>query len=281
MMAAVNGMAAHGGVIPFAATFFVFSDYLKPSLRLAAMSALHAIYVFTHDSIAVGEDGPTHEPVEQLAGLRAIPQLVTIRPADANETAEAWAVAVARRGATALVLSRQNLPVLDRTGARDGGVARGGYVLVDAKGGNAEVLLIGTGSEVALCVEARERLMGYGVHARVVSLPSWELFAEQPADYRDGVLPRTVRARVAVEAAASLGWERYVGMDGAVVALDRFGASAPGEEVMRRLGFTVERVTAAALRQLGREAEAAHEEAGNQESGQTTVAPTPSSAGHS
>ncbi|GJG86266.1 transketolase [Gemmatimonadetes bacterium T265] len=281
MGAAVNGMAAHGGVIPFAATFFVFSDYLKPSLRLAALSELHAVYVFTHDSIAVGEDGPTHEPVEQLAGLRAIPQLVTIRPADANETAEAWAVAVARPSVTALVLSRQNLPILDRSGARDAGVAKGGYVLADAAGGAPEVLLIGTGSEVALCVDARERLTGYGVRARVVSLPSWELFAQQSAEYREQVLPDAVRARVAVEAAASLGWERFVGMDGAIVALDRYGASAPGEEVMRRLGFTAERVTAAALRQLGRDADAAKEEAGSQEDGQTAVAPTPSPAGHS
>ena len=281
MGAAVNGMAAHGGLIPFGATFFVFSDYLKPALRLAAMSELHAIYVFTHDSIAVGEDGPTHEPVEQLAGLRAIPQLVTIRPADANETAEAWAVAVARPAATALVLSRQNLPILDRAEAKDAGVAKGGYVLADAEGGAPEVLLIGTGSEVALCVDARERLKGYGVRARVVSLPSWELFADQPAEYREQVLPKALRARVAVEAAASLGWERFVGLDGAIIALDRYGASAPGEEVMRRLGFTAERVTAAALRQLGREADAAKEEAGNREDGQTAVAPTPATAGHS
>ncbi len=280
MGAAVNGMAAHGGVIPFGATFFVFSDYLKPALRLAAMSGLHAIYVFTHDSVAVGEDGPTHEPVEQLAGIRAIPELVTLRPADANETSEAWAVAVARPAATALVLSRQNLPILDRSGAR-GSVAQGGYVLTDAEGGAPEVLLIGTGSEVALCVDARERLTGYGVRARVVSLPSWELFAAQPAEYREGVLPKAIRARVAVEAAASLGWERFVGLDGAIVALDRYGASAPGEEVMRKLGFTAEHVTAAALRQLGREADAAKEEAGDQEGGQTAVAPTPSPAGHS
>lgn len=283
MGAAVNGMAAHGGVLPFGATFFVFSDYLKPALRLAAMSELRAIYVFTHDSIAVGEDGPTHEPVEQLAGLRAIPQLVTIRPADANETAEAWAVAVARPGTTALVLSRQNLDVLDRSGAREPGAARGGYVLADADAGAAgpDVVLIGTGSEVALCVKARERLRAYGVGARVVSLPSWELFAAQPAAYRDAVLPPAVRARVAVEAAASLGWERYVGLDGAVVALDRFGASAPGEEVMRELGFTAERVTAAALRVLGREADAAREEAGSHAEGDTAVAATASTEGHS
>ncbi|HEX5831511.1 MAG TPA: transketolase [Gemmatimonadaceae bacterium] len=261
MGAAVNGMAAHGAVIPFGATFFVFSDYLKPALRLASLMQVRAVYVFTHDSVAVGEDGPTHEPVEHLVGLRAIPELTVIRPADANETADAWVVALERAGPTALVLSRQSLPVLDRSAARDGGVARGAYVLADAEGGSPDVLLIGTGSEVALCVGARERLRALGVRARVVSMPSWELFDEQPASYRDAVLPPAVRHRVTVEAGTTIGWARYAGEAGTTIGLRRFGESAPGETVMHELGFTVERVTAAALRLVGRAAEADRDDA--------------------
>ncbi|QEH31745.1 Transketolase [Aquisphaera giovannonii] len=278
MGAAVNGMAAHGGVIPYGATFLVFSDYMKPSIRLGALMGLHAVYVFTHDSIAVGEDGPTHEPVEQLVGLRAIPGLTVIRPADANEAAEAWAVAVERDGPIALALSRQNLPILDRADSREPGVRRGAYILAEAAGGRPEVILIGSGSEVFLCMKARERLAALGVAARVISMPSWELFDAQDAAYRDRVLPPAVRKRVAIEAGSPIGWERYAGSEGAVIGIDRFGASAPGEEVMERFGFTVGRVTAEALRLLGRRDEAAKEEAGGEE---TAVAPTGPREGHS
>ncbi|HYA16107.1 MAG TPA: transketolase, partial [Bryobacteraceae bacterium] len=249
MGAAINGMAAHGGVIPFGASFLVFSDYVKPSIRLAALSKLHTIWVFTHDSIAVGEDGPTHEPIEQIAGLRAIPGLTVIRPADANETAEAWAFAIRHPGPTLLALSRQNLPHLDRSAA-SGEVARGAYILSDSSG-SPDVILIGTGSEVSLCVEAQKALREKGVSARVVSMPSWSLFEAQDAGYQESVLPAAVRKRVSVEAGCSLGWHRWVA-DGTVISIDRFGASAPGEEVMKRFGFTAENVTAAALALLGK-----------------------------
>ena len=247
MGAALNGMAAHGGVRPFGATFLVFSDYMKPSVRLAALSGLPVIYVWTHDSIGVGEDGPTHQPVEQLAGLRAIPNLLVMRPADANETAEAWRVALRRTsGPVAFVLSRQKLPVLDRASLGSAsGAARGGYVLADADGGAPDAILIATGSEVVLALEARTRLAGEGIHCRVVSLPCWELFEVQPEAYRDEVLPPSVRARVTIEAAASLGWARYARDGGVIIGLDRFGASAPGPVVMRELGFSVDRVVAA------------------------------------
>ncbi|HXX37042.1 MAG TPA: transketolase [bacterium] len=247
MGAALNGMAAHGGVRPFGATFLVFSDYMKPSVRLAALSGLPVIYVWTHDSIGVGEDGPTHQPVEQLAGLRAIPNLLVMRPADANETAEAWRVALRRTsGPVAFVLSRQKLPVLDRASLGSAsGAARGGYVLADADGGAPDAILIATGSEVVLALEARTRLAGEGIHCRVVSLPCWELFEAQPEAYRDEVLPPSVRARVTIEAAASLGWARYARDGGVIIGLDRFGASAPGPVVMRELGFSVDRVVAA------------------------------------
>ncbi len=252
MGAAVNGMAAHGGILPFSATFMVFSDYLKPAIRLGALSRLHVIYVFTHDSIGVGEDGPTHEPVEQLAGLRAIPGLTVLRPADPTETAEAWAFAVAHDGPSLLVLTRQNVPHLDRSNAKDAGVARGGYILAEAAGGVPEVILIGTGSEVALCVQARDKLQGQGVRARVVSLPSWELFEKQDAAYRESVLPHATRKRVTVEAGATLGWSRFAGDEGVIIGLDRYGASAPGGEVLQHFGFTADRVTATALELLGR-----------------------------
>ncbi len=281
MGAAVNGMAAHGGIIPFSATFFVFSDYMKPAIRLGAIMGLRVIYVFTHDSIAVGEDGSTHEPIEQLAGLRAIPGLTVIRPADANEAAEAWVVAVGRNSPTLLALSRQNLSVLDRSRARDAGVARGGYILSEAEDGEPQVLLIGTGSEVELCVKAQARLKELGIRARVVSLPSWKLFAEQESSYRQQVLPAGVRKRVTVEAGATLGWERFAGEEGIIIGIDHFGASAPAEEVMKHFGFTAERVTAAALRLLGRQEEAAQEEAGQHEHGEAAVAPTSSAEGHS
>jgi transketolase len=259
MGAAVNGMAAHGGVLPFSATFFTFSDYMKPAIRLGALSRLKAVYVFTHDSIGLGEDGPTHEPVEHLAALRAVPDLIVIRPADPNETAEAWAFAVQHNGPTVLVLTRQAVPHLDRTGAKEPGVARGAYVLAEAEGGSPDVILIGTGSEVQLCVKAREKLSSYGVKARVVSMPSWELFAAQAESYREAVLPKRVQARVTVEAGASFGWTRWAGDEGVTIGVDRFGASAPGEEVLQHLGFTPEHVASAALRVLGRTADADRE----------------------
>jgi transketolase len=281
MGAAVNGMAAHGGVLPFSATFLVFSDYMKPAIRLGALMGLRVIYVFTHDSIALGEDGPTHQPIGQLAGLRAIPGLTVIRPADANEAAEAWAVAIRRNSPTLLALTRQNISILDRSRAQGAGVARGGYILSEAEGGNPQVLLIGTGSEVELCVKAQARLRSLDIHARVVSLPSWKLFAEQESAYREQVLPGAVRKRVTVEAGATLGWERFAGEEGTIIGIDRFGASAPGEETMKRFGFTAERVTAAVLRLLDRQEEAAREEAGQHEQGDTAVAATAPVEGHS
>jgi transketolase len=259
MGAAVNGMAAHGGVLPFSATFLVFSDYMKPSIRLGALSGLKVIYVFTHDSVGVGEDGPTHEPIEQLAGLRAIPGLTVIRPADPNETAEAWAFAVQHRGPSLLALTRQSVPHLDRRNAKEPGVAKGAYILSQAEGGVPDVLLIGTGSEVALCTKAQEKLKGHGVKARVVSMPSWELFAAQDESYRERVLPKAIKKRVTIEAASPFGWERWAGDEGTIMGVDHYGASAPGEEILKHFGFTAEHVTAAALRLLGKTAEADQE----------------------
>jgi transketolase len=249
-----NGIAYHGGLRPFVSTFFVFADYMRPPVRLAAMCHLPVIYVWTHDSIAVGEDGPTHQPVEHLASLRAMPGLYVVRPADANETAQAWRFALeSRRAPVALVLSRQKLPVLAGTDARAAqGVRRGAYVLSDARGGAPQVLLIATGSEVALAVAAQARLAEEGVRARVVSMPCWRAFEEQDAPYRDSVLPQGVRARVSVEAGSTFGWERWIGASGVAVGLDRFGASAPGEVVLQKLGFTLERVVAAARASLER-----------------------------
>ena len=254
MGAALNGMAAHGGIIPFGSTFLIFSDYLRPSIRLAALMGLGVIYVFTHDSIGVGEDGPTHQPVEQLAALRAIPRLIVLRPGDANETAVAWRVAIENRACpVALVLTRQNVPTLDRSQfAPADELRKGAYILADAPGGKPDIILIGTGSEVSLAVAAREKLADRKVQARVVSMPSWELFDQQPQAYREAVLPKSVRARLAVEAALSQGWHRYVGDDGGVVAVDRFGASAPGNVVMEKLGFTVSHVVERATALLGK-----------------------------
>ncbi len=256
MGAAVNGLAAHGGILPFSATFLVFSDYMKPSIRLGALSKLKAFYVFTHDSIGVGEDGPTHEPVEQIAGLRAIPGLNVMRPCDATETAEAWAVAVQHDGPTLFALSRQALPHLSRAKAKNADVAKGGYILSEAGGGAPDVILIGTGSEVSLCVKAQEKLAGYGVKARVVSLPSFYLFEQQDAAYRESVLPKAIKNRVTVEAATSFGWAHYAGDEGVIISVDRFGASAPGDLILKNYGFTAEHVAAAALRILGRTADA-------------------------
>jgi transketolase len=259
MGAAVNGMAAHGGVLPFSATFFTFSDYMKGAIRLGAISRLKAIYVFTHDSIGVGEDGPTHEPVEHLAGVRAIPGLTVVRPADPNETAEAWAFAVEHDGPTLLVLTRQAVAQLDRSNAKEPGIAKGAYVLSEAAGGAPDVILIGTGSEVQLCVKAQEKLGSYGVKARVVSMPSWELFEAQDQAYRESVLPKAIKKRVAVEAASPFGWRRWVGDEGSIIGVERFGASAPGDEILKHYGFTPEHVTAEALRLLGRDREADQE----------------------
>ena len=253
MGAAVNGMAAHGGVLPFSATFMVFSDYMKPSMRVGALSQLRVIYVFTHDSIGVGEDGPTHEPIEQLASFRAVPGLVMLRPADPNETAESWAFAVQHNGPTVLAMTRQNVPHLDRSRAKEPGVTKGGYILSDPEDGAPEVILIGTGSEVALCVKAQEKMKAQGVKARVVSLPSWELFDQQDEAYRESVLPKAIKARVTVEAGCTQGWHRFAGDSGIVIGIDRFGASAVGAELMKFFGFTDDAVTAAALKVLGRD----------------------------
>lgn len=261
MGAAVNGMAAHGGVLPFSATFFVFSDYMKPSLRLGALMQIKAFYVFTHDSIGVGEDGPTHEPIEQLAGVRSIPGLTVLRPADANETAEAWAFAVQHDGPTLFVLSRQNLPHLDRSKAVGADISKGAYILSEAEGGNPDVIIIGTGSEVALCIKAQEKLAGYGVKARVVSMPGMSLFEKQDAAYRESVLPKAVRKRVTVEAATTFGWDRWAGDEGVMIGIDHYGASAPGDIIMKNFGFTVGAVAGAALRMMGKEKEAKAEEA--------------------
>jgi transketolase len=253
MGAILNGMALHGGVIPYGGTFFVFSDYMRPAIRLAALMELPVIYVFTHDSIGLGEDGPTHQPVEHLAALRTIPNLVVIRPADAAETAEAWRVALEHQdGPVALALTRQKLPALERpAGATAAELKRGAYVLADAKG-TPDVILLASGSEVEIAVEARSRLAQQGVQARVVSMPSWELFEKQPPAYQDQVLPPEVNARVAIEAAVPQGWERYVGQEGLVIGLDRFGASAPYEVLMEEFGFTAENVTSRTLELLSK-----------------------------
>jgi len=249
MGAILNGLAAHGGAIPFGATFLTFSDYMRPPIRLAALMRLHVIYVFTHDSIALGEDGPTHQAVEQIAGLRSVPDLTVIRPGDANETAVAWRVALeSRDGPVALILTRQHVPTLDRTRyASADGLRRGAYVLADAANGKPDVILIATGSEVGLVVAAADALRAQGVVARVVSMPSWELFDAQSPEYRDSVLPASIGARLAVEAACTQGWHRYVGDRGDVLGVDRFGASAPGDVVMREYGFTVDNVCKRAI----------------------------------
>lgn len=252
MGAILNGLALHGGLIPFAGTFLVFSDYMRPAIRLAALMELPVIYVFTHDSIGLGEDGPTHQPVEHLASLRAMPNLTVIRPADATETAEAWRVALQRRSPVALVLTRQGLPVLDRARLAPASLLeRGAYVLADSDG-TPDLILIATGSEVHLALEARERLAAEGISARVVNMPSWELFEEQPQAYRDEVLPPAVQARVAIEAGVPLGWERYVGSQGETVGLTRFGASAPYKVLFEQFGFTPENVARVAAQVVAR-----------------------------
>ena len=249
MGAACNGMAAHGGIVPFASTFLIFSDYMRPSIRLAALMELGVIYVFTHDSIGVGEDGPTHQPIEQLAVLRAIPRLIVIRPGDANETAVAWRVAIeARKHPVALALTRQNVPTLYRSQfAAADGLRRGAYILSDPPNGKADLVLIASGSEVSLIIAARQKLLERNLRARIVSMPSWELFDLQSQEYRESVLPPSIRPRLAVEAALPQGWHRYVGDGGDIIGIERFGASAPGNVVMEKFGFTVDHVVERAL----------------------------------
>jgi transketolase len=254
MGSALNGMALHGGVIPFGATFLIFSDYMRPPIRLAALMEQRVIYVYTHDSIGLGEDGPTHQPVEQLSALRAIPHLTVIRPGDGNETAEAWRAALTHKnGPTALVLTRQNLPHLDRSVyAPASGLQQGAYILADAPNGQPDIILLASGSEVSLIVDAAKQLAAQGVQARVVSVPSMEIFNRQPKEYQQSVLPPTITKRLAVEAAAPMSWYRYVGLDGEVIGIERFGASAPYKTLMEKFGLTAENVTARALRMLGR-----------------------------
>ena len=254
MGAILNGLAAHGGIIPFGATFLTFSDYLRPSIRLAALMDLQVVYVFTHDSIGMGEDGPTHQSVEQVASLRAIPQLIVIRPADANETAVAWGVAIETRDRpVALVLTRQNVPTLDRKQfAAAEGLRRGAYILADTLHGKLRLILIASGSEVGLIVLAGQKLQEQKIPVRLVSMPSWELFEAQSQEYRDSVLPPSIHGRLAVEAGVTQGWHRYIGDRGDVIGVDRFGASAPGPIVMREFGFSVDNVCKRALALLER-----------------------------
>lgn len=248
MASICNGMALHGGTIPYASTFLVFYDYMRPAVRLASLMCLHVVFVFTHDSIGVGEDGPTHQPIEHVLGLRSVPGLTVIRPADALEAIEAWRSALGNSaGPTALVLTRQNLPVLDRSkGEPAGSLARGAYIIWEPER-TADAIIIATGSEVSIAVEAAARLWQGGVAARVVSMPSWELFEAQPREYRDRVLPPALDRRISVEAGSTLGWERYIGAGGIAIGIDSFGKSAPGGELFRRYGLTPERVAEATL----------------------------------
>jgi transketolase len=251
MGAIVNGMAL-SKLRAFGSTFLIFSDYMRPTIRLAALMKLPVFHVFTHDSIGLGEDGPTHQPVEQLASLRAIPGLVTLRPADANEVVEAYKVIMQLQDEpAALILSRQTLPVFDRARfASAQGVARGAYTMADADDGKPQVILIGTGSEVQLCVSAYETLKSRGIGARVVSMPSWDLFEKQDQSYRDSVLPPAIKARVTVEQGSTLGWDRYAGCSGTMMGMHTFGSSAPLKDLLAKFGFVADRVLAAALRQI-------------------------------
>jgi transketolase len=243
MGASVNGMTI-SGLRAFGATFFNFSDYMRASIRLAALMQLPSLFIFTHDSIGLGEDGPTHQPIEQLASLRAMPNLIVLRPGDANEVTEAWKIiAKQQHSPVALVLTRQNLPTLDRSKyAPASEAAKGAYVLADAEGGKPQVILLGTGSELSLCVDAYEKLKADGIKARVVSMPSWEIFEQQDAAYKESVLPSNVTARVSVEMAATFGWERYTGSKGRNIGMRRFGASAPLKDLLKYFGFTVDKV---------------------------------------
>ncbi|MCX7597296.1 MAG: transketolase, partial [Armatimonadetes bacterium] len=254
MGAIANGMALHGGLIPYVGTFLVFSDYMRPPIRLAAMMGLRVIYVFTHDSIGVGEDGPTHQPIEQLAALRAIPNLTVIRPSDAAETAQAWRAALLNKtGPTALILTRQKLPAVERAaGVGAEGLLRGAYVVWQSGAARPQILLLATGSEVAPAVEAARILAAEGIAARVVAMPSWQLFEAQTRKYRNSVLSPGVRARLAVEAGVRLGWDRYVGPRGDVICMTRFGASAPESVLMKQFGFSAENIAARARALLKR-----------------------------
>ncbi|TFG62670.1 MAG: transketolase, partial [Gemmatimonadales bacterium] len=250
MCSAANGMALHGGARPYVATFLVFTDYARPAIRLAALMAQPVIYVMTHDSIGLGEDGPTHQPVEHLAALRSIPGLVVIRPADANETAEAWEVAIERiDGPTLLALTRQKVPTLVRP-TDSGGVARGGYILVDAEDAAPDIVLIATGSELSIALEARLLLARSNIQARVVSLPSWELFRSQDQAYKDSVLPPSLRTRIAVEAGVEMGWREWTGQDGSFIGMTGFGAGAPAPQLFEHFGITAEAIVREALRLL-------------------------------
>jgi transketolase len=242
MGAIMNGMSVHGGFIPYGATFLIFSDYMRPAVRLAAIMNRHVIYVYTHDSIGLGEDGPTHQPIEQLSTLRAIPDFTVIRPADASETAEAWRAALKLEGPVALVLTRQKLGFIDRAKyASAAGVSKGAYVLSDSPGGPPQVVLLSSGSEVALIIDAQKKLDAEGIRSRVVSMPSHEVFAAQSQEYRDSVLPSGIK-RVSIEASQPMSWQRWVGSDGVALGLHRFGASAPYKDLYQHLGMTVDKV---------------------------------------
>ncbi|MDY6845871.1 MAG: transketolase C-terminal domain-containing protein [Chloroflexota bacterium] len=244
----VNGMAVHGGLIPYGGTFLVFSDYMRAAIRLSALSEYPSIWIFTHDSIGVGEDGPTHQPVEQAGSLRIIPNLVTIRPADANETAQAWRFAVKHHGPVALLLSRQNIPTIDRSFFSEAeGLLKGAYILADMGQDDPELILMASGSEVNLILRAACDLAAEGVNVRVVSFPSWEIFSKQDQAYQEEVLLPNVKARLAVEAGSTMGWDRWVGDMGRIIGIDKFGASAPGNRVMHEYGFTVSNVISQAL----------------------------------
>ena len=253
MGAVSNGIALHGGFIPFAATFLIFSDYMRASIRLGALSHCRVIWVYTHDSVGVGEDGPTHEPISQLMGLRMIPNLTVLRPADADETIEAWRTAMNHRhGPVALILTRQAVPQLPDIGATvpaTDNFVRGAYVIRDSDS-TPDLIIMGTGSEVQHALAGAQMLEQDGLAVRVVSMPSWELFESQPDDYRESVLPSSVRARVAIEAGARIGWERYTGLDGAIIGMDGYGASAPGATNMKEFGFTAENVAETGRRVL-------------------------------
>jgi transketolase len=241
MGAMANGMALHNGFIPYTATFLIFSDYMRPPMRLAALAKAQVIYIFTHDSIGVGEDGPTHQPIEQLMNLRAVPNLVVIRPSDAAETVEAWRMALENNtGPTALVFTRQDLPILDRTVCAPAHMLhRGGYILWESDSGTPAAIIIGTGSETHAALAAGKQLAAEGIPVRVVALPSWELFDRQPQKYRETVLPPAVKVRIAVEAGSKLGWEHYVGLEGAIIGMEGFGASAPAPVLYEKFGITV------------------------------------------
>jgi transketolase len=249
----MNGMSLFGGIIPYGATFLIFSDYMRPPVRLASIMDRHVIYVYTHDSIGLGEDGPTHQPVEQLSALRAIPGMTLIRPADASETAEAWRAALKhKKGPVALVLTRQKLPFIDRSKyAAASGLARGAYVLADSPGGAPQVVMMSTGSEVSLILDAQKKLETEGIRTRAVSMPSHEIFARQDQAYRDSVLPKAVK-RIAIEAAHPMSWYRWVGDDGVIIGIDRFGASAPAPVIYAHLGITADRMVEAAKKLVGK-----------------------------